>query len=205
MDEQNKSQLKGQATIEKPKKAPLRKRIIDYLFSSKIDDMFTYLLKYTFGPAVRQLGYNLVVNAAQMAILNGNPSGQQPTNTAGYYQPGRGYISASQPFNYNAMSTQYSQALPQPANVPRNNVNSDYRYITFGYKDDAQTVIDRMRNLTMAYQRATIRALYENAGLTPPANDWTIDSYGWRSVEGAHPMITTDGRWMIEWPPIMTV
>jgi hypothetical protein len=74
--------------------------------------------------------------------------------------------------------------------------------VSFTTKDVANTVLDRMKNLLVLYGKVKIGDFYRSAEVSPPANNWTLESNGWYDLTGAQPIMTTDGRWILSLPPV---
>ena len=189
--------IKGTAKIEK---RTLSKKLVDFLFSDKIDSIGLYLLQEVLGPSLRDLLYRTIVGAASMSIYGGMQNGAPgsalsqrysgakrdpvPYNTMsnGYYGPSYGYSPAPQPGIY----------------APRMSLND----ISFDTKDDAYLVLDRMNHEIGRYQKVRVADFYIFAGITGQEGNWALQGNGWYDLRDAKPIMRTDGRWIIDFPPI---
>lgn len=193
-EERREKVIKGTAKLEKK---PLGKRVVDFLFSDRLDSMGNYLVHTYLGPGLANLFYNLGVGALGMLFGRG---GGVPPQQSGYI-PGYGYRSAQTvPVNYNGMS-QPGYAQPAPGYVSRVTMND----ISFDTKDDAWLVLDRMTRECQRYGRVRVADYYLFAGITGQEDNWTLQSSGWYNLGDAHPMLRTDGRWVIEFPPVQSI
>lgn len=185
--------IKGSAKVDKPK---LSKKVIGFLFSDKLDSIGTYLAQCIIGPSIKQLIYNMTTGALQMALFNGGAAPQ----SSGVYIPGYGYQNARRdpPTPYNTMSNP-GYAQPQPGLYgPRVTLND----ISFDSRDDAYLVLDRMARELNRYGKVRVADFYTFAGITGQEGNWTLQANGWYSLADAHPMLRTDNRWIIEFPPV---
>lgn len=187
--------IKGTAKIEKH--GPGRK-VIDFLFSDKIDSVANYLAYYILGPSLKDLIFKMGTGALQMVLFGGN------TNQAsGNYIPGYGYQPARRdaPTPYNMMSNP-GYAQPQPGIYQQRLGLYD---ISFDSKDDAWLVLDRMNRDIQRYQKVRVADFYTFAGITGQESNWTLQGTGWYSLGDAHPIMRTDGRWVIDFPPVQSL
>ena len=188
--------IKGSAKLEK--RTPTKK-IVNFLFSDKIDSIGTYLMYEVLGPSLRNLAYQLGVGALQMTFFGNNrppmgaiPPSQQYSGArrdyGAYSNPGYGYAQPQQPVI--AAPNGYRQRL-----MPND--------ISFDTADDANLVLDRMRRQLQQFGKVFLRDMYEFCGITGEQDNWTLGSYGWYDLTSAHPIQRTDGRWMIQFPDPM--
>ena len=188
--------LKGKVEVKKKKTS---KKIVDFLFSNKLDDMGSYLVQSFIKPGIANLFYNTIVGAAGALFRPGN---------AGYYQNN---TNSNQPpwiapqTNYSGLSTQAYWGQQRPVTVAQSPYANDYKSVIFTYRDDALTAIDRLAHNISVYGRASVSDFYRAAEVSPPLGNWAIDNVGWHTVQGAHPVMTTDGRWVIEMPPVQNL
>lgn len=194
-DEGKTSVIKGKARIEK--KTP-SKKIIDFLFSDKIDSVANYLAYYILGPSLKDLIFKMGTGALQMALFGGNTVG-----TSGGYVPGYGYQPARRdaPIPYNMMANP-NYAQPQGGYYQQRVSLND---ISFDTKDDAWLVLDRMGREIGRYGKVRVADFYTFAGITGQEGNWTLQGNGWYTLGDAHPMMRTDGRWVIEFPPVQSL
>ena len=186
--------IKGTAKLEKRTPA---KKLVNFLFSDKLDSIGTYLTYEVLGPSLRNLAYQLGVGALQMTFFGNNRPPMAPLPPSQQYSGARrDYGSYSNP----------GYATPQPSMVP---AQTAYRQrlmpndISFDTLDDANLVLDRMRNQIRTFGKVFLRDFYEFSGITGEADNWTLGSYGWYDLNSAHPVQRTDGRWMIQFPDPM--
>ena len=188
--------IKGSAKLEK--RTPTKK-IVNFLFSDKLDSIGTYLMYEVLGPSLRNLAYQLGVGALQMTFFGNNrpPMGAVPPSQqysgarrdyGAYSNPGYGYAQPPQPVI--AAPNGYRQRL-----MPND--------ISFDTADDANLVLDRMRMQLQKFGKVFLRDMYEFCGITAEQDNWTLSSYGWYDLNSAHPIQRTDGRWMIQFPDPM--
>jgi len=188
--------IKGSAKLEK--RTPTKK-IVNFLFSDKLDSIGTYLMYEVLGPSLRNLAYQLGVGALQMTFFGNNrpPMGAVPPSQqysgarrdyGAYSNPGYGYAQPPQPVI--AAPNGYRQRL-----MPND--------ISFDTADDANLVLDRMRRQLQQFGKVFLRDMYEFCGITGEQDNWTLSSYGWYDLNSAHPVQRVDGRWMIQFPDPM--
>lgn len=192
--EQPSKVIKGKAQVDKPK---FGRKIIDFLFSDKLDSISNYLAYYILGPSIKDLLYKMGNGALQMALFGGQSGPSMPP--MGYNNYNNGYSSARRdPMQY-ATPAPYGYAQPQPGLYhPRMSLND----ISFDTKDDAYLVLDRMKHDIGRYGKVRVADFYTYAGITGQEGNWTLQGNGWYDLNMAHPMLRTDGRWIIEFPPI---
>ena len=185
--------IKGKAQIDKPK---LSKRMVNFLFSNKIDSVMNYLAYYILGPSLKDLIYKMGTGALQMALFGGNTQ-----SSSGQYIPGYGYQPVRRdPVPYNTMSTTNAgYANPQPDIYQR---HVSLNEISFDTRDDALVVLDRMRRTLGRYQKVRVADFYTFSGITGQESNWTLQGMGWYSLDNVSPMMRTDGRWIIDFPPV---
>lgn len=188
--------IKGTARVDKPK---FRKKMIDFLFSDKLDSVANYLAYYILGPSLKDLIFKMGTGALQMALFGGNSTG------TGSYVPGYGYQSARRdypPTPYNQYSNPgYAHPAPGPYQPQRISLND----ISFDSRDDAWLVLDRMNREIGRYQKVRVADFYTFAGITGQDDNWTLQGNGWYDLSMAKPMMRTDGRWIIDFPPVMSL
>ena len=186
--------IKGAAKVEKPK---LSRKMIDFLFSDKIDSVANYLTYYILGPSLKDLIFKMGTGALQMALFGGQ-NGNQPPPMG--YNPG--YSSGRRdPYYYNQASNP-GYAQPQPGIYQQRLTLND---ISFDTKDDAWLVLDRMNREIGRYGRVRVADFYTFAGITGQEGNWTLQGNGWYSLNGVSPMMRTDGRWIIDFPPVQSI
>lgn len=189
--------IKGTAKLEKRTPA---KKLVNFLFSDKLDSIGTYLTYEVLGPSLRNLAYQLGVGALQMTFFGNNrppmgaiPPSQQYSGArrdyGAYSNPGYGYAAPPQQPMVPAQTAYRQRLMPND--------------ISFDTLDDANLVLDRMRNQIRTFGKVFLRDFYEFSGITGEADNWTLGSYGWYDLNAAHPVQRTDGRWMIQFPDPM--
>lgn len=186
--------IKGSAKLEKRSAG---RKMIDFLFSDKLDAVGNFLAYNILGPSLKDLIFKLGTGALQMALFGGN------SVSSGGYVPGYGYQTARRdaPVPYNQMSNPgYSQ--PQPGLMTQRLSLND---ISFDTKDDAWLVLDRMGREIGRYGKVRVADFYTFAGITGQEGNWTLQSSGWYNLGDAHPMMRTDGRWIIDFPPVQNI
>jgi len=192
-EEKKEKVVKGTAKLEK--KSP-RKKIVDFLFSDKIDSIGNYIAYQILGPSIKDLIFRMTTGALQMALFGGNTVG-----SSGSYVPGYGYQAARRdPVPYNQMGNP-SYAQPQAGYQQRISVSD----VSFDTKDDAWLVLDRMGREISRYGKVRLADFYIFAGITGQEGNWALQSSGWYNLGDAHPMMRTDGRWVIEFPPVQSL
>lgn len=193
--------VKGSVHVDKPK---FSKKVINFLFSDKIDSIGNYLVTSILGPDLKNLVFRMVTGGIQMALFGGNTVGYGAPSP---YVPGyNGYQTARRdPVPYNTMGApgyQYGYAQPQPTVMtPRIDIST----ISFDTKDDAWRVLDRMGHELRRYGKVRTADFYTFAGVTGQEGNWAIHGTGWYDLTGAMPMQRTDGRWIIQFPPIQNL
>ncbi len=186
--------IKGTATYEKKS---LGKKLVDSLFSDRIDSMFSYISSNIIWPSIKKLILDVGTNALQISLFGG---GSTPGSVGtGNYIPGQGWQPSGgrrEPFAYNQVANpNYGQ--PQVYRPP---VGTDNVY--FQSRDDANLVLDRLRNAIRRYNCARLADFYEASGVTGQEGNWALQGSGWYSIDTAQIMPTTDGRWIIMMPPV---
>lgn len=190
------------ASFVKVEKPSLKKKVLGFLFSDKIDSIGTYLTNYILGPSLRELGFRMITGAAQMALF-GNGTVQNPNANNGLV-PGWGMQNRPNIIPYNTFSQPQptyvqSPIMPQPAmSMGFGGTNE----VTFATKDVANVVLDRMKNVLATYGKCKVADFYRSAEISPPANNWTLESNGWYDLSTAQPIMTTDGRWILGLPAV---
>lgn len=186
--------IKGTAKLEKKS---VGKKVVDFLFSDKLDSISNYLAYYILGPSLKELIFKMVTGAAQMALFGGNTMvNNTNSNQPSYgYQPGR-----RDPTSYSNYSNP-GYAQPQGYYQQRVGLGD----ISFDTKDDAYLVLDRMARELQRYGMVKVADYYNFAGVTGQESNWALQSSGWYNLGNAHPMMRTDGRWVIEFPPVQSL
>lgn len=187
--------VKGSVKVEKKK---IGKRVVDFLFSNRLDDMGSYLMQTYVRPGIGNLFYSLICGAA--GVMFGRGGSVPPPS--GYYQPGYGYQPGRRdPYQYNTVS---NQAYAQPQSVAysqRVSMND----VSFDTKDDAYLVLDRMAREITRYGKVRVADFYIFSGVTGQEGNWALQANGWYTLGDAHPILRTDGRWIIDFPPVQNL
>lgn len=196
--------IKGAVQVDKP---TLGRKMVNFLFSDKIDSVANYLTYYILGPSLKDLVFKMATGGLQMVLFGGNTGNQPPyggySGYNGYYNNyNNGYMQARRDTPYNGYSNPgYAQPQPGIYNPNRVNLND----ISFDSKDDAWTVLDRMNREIGRYGKVRVADFYTFAGITGQEGNWTLQANGWYDLNAAHPMMRTDGRWIIEFPPTQMI
>lgn len=183
--------VKGNVKIEKK---TFRKKVIDFLFSDKIDSVGNYLAYSIFAPSLKEMIFKGFTGALQMMLFGNGTVAQAPQSQA--YQVGR-----REPVPYNTLANP-SYAQPQPSYGAQRVTMND---IVFDTKDDCYMVLDRMSKIIQHYGRARLADYYEAAGITGQESNWALQTSGWYFLGDAHPVMRMDGRWIIEFPPLQSI
>ena len=199
--------ISGTARLESTKmakeKVPLSKKLVNFLFSDRLDSMGMYIGSYVVKPSIMRLLYETGNTALQMLLLGGmNGQNSYPSNNM---MAGNPYSTARRdPVPYNMMAGGYmgNPAYAQPQPVPYNPNRVGLNDISFDTKDDAWLVLDRMSRELMRYGQVKVADFYTFSGITGQESNWTLQSNGWHNLQTAKPILRTDGRWIIEFPPI---
>lgn len=195
----NSPSIKSFVKVEKPS---LKKKVLGFLFSDRIDSIGTYLTNYILGPSLRELGFRMITGAAQMALF-GNGTVQNPNNSNGLV-PGWGMQNRPNIINYAAFSQPQPTYVQSPI-MPQPGMSMGFggtNEVTFATKDVANVVLDRMKNVLAIYGKCKVADFYRSAEISPPANNWTLESNGWYDLSTAQPITTTDGRWILGLPAV---
>ena len=205
---QNKNmQVHGQ--MDKP---TLKRRVMDFLMSDKLDSMGNYLFYCVFGPSMKNLLWQLGAGALSMTLFGSGPAGAPGGMTGGgSYVPGYGWQPARRdPYPYQNQYNGWTQpqqnygygyAQPQPAPMPQQ--QPGLNDISFNTRDDAWLVLDRLGREIGRYGKVRVADFYAAAGFTAPDN-WALQGAGWTSLANVQPTMRTDGRWVIPFPqPVM--
>lgn len=196
-DEAKTKVIKGTARIEKKS---MSKKIVDFLFTDRIDSIFSYIGQFIVVPTLKKLLFDSIVNGANIAI-NGQSSVMTPQyqQSSGTYIPGYGYQSLQRPqVPYNTMANP-TYAQPAPGYFPQRVTLND---ISFDSKDDAYLTLDRMARDIARYGKVRVADFYTYAGITGQEDNWTLQSCGWYNLGAARPLMRMDGRWCIDFPPV---
>lgn len=183
--------VKGTARLEK--RTP-RKKVLDFLFSDKIDSVGNYLAYSILAPSLKDMIFKGFTGALQMMLFGNGSVTQAPQSQA--YQMAR-----RDPVPYSTFSNP-GYAQPQPAYGVQRVTMGD---ISFDTKDDCYTVLDRMARVIQRYGRVRLADYYEASGITGQESNWALQTSGWYFLGDAHPIMRTDGRWVIEFPPIQSI
>ena len=183
--------IKGSAKMDKPK---MSKKVINFLFSDKIDSVFNYLVDYILGPSLKDLIFKMGTGALQMALFGGQQGNNAPP--MGYMNQ---YSTARRDPNYYSNMSNPGYAQPQPGIYQQRVTLND---ISFDTRDDVLLVLDRMNRELQRYGRVRVADFYTFAGITGQEGNWTLQGNGWYSLDGAHPLMRTDGRWIADMPPM---
>lgn len=84
----------------------------------------------------------------------------------------------------------------QPENPKRSGVN--YEEIIFSTRGDAEAVYDRMAELCDTFNAVSVADMYELAEV--PNDNYTLNKYGWTSMEGAQVVRLSGGGFSIKMP-----
>ena len=84
----------------------------------------------------------------------------------------------------------------QPETPRRSGVN--YEEIVFPTRGDAETVYDRMSELCDTFGNVSVADVYELADV--PNDNYTLNKYGWTSMEGAQVVRLSGGGFTIKMP-----
>ena len=84
----------------------------------------------------------------------------------------------------------------QPENPRRSGVN--YEDIIFSTRGDAESVYDRMAELCDTFNAVSVADMYELADV--PNDNYTLNKYGWTSMEGAQVVRLSGGGFAIKMP-----
>ena len=192
----DKQSIKGMSRIEKP---TIKKRVVDLLFSDKIESLGTYIFHTYIGPGLLSIGYNAIVGAAGAIFQGRSTNLGAPAQSSGSYVPGLGWqpSGAQNPYQYN-----------RPYNPGYSNIQSAYPAsvayydITFQTEDAARIAISRMQEVMSKYQKVRIADFYDAAEVSKDGSNWTLNANGWRSLANVYPVLLPNGRWKIEMPPV---
>lgn len=196
-EEKKEKVIKGGAKLEKKS---TKKKIVDFLFSDKLDSIGNYLAYSILGPSLKNTLFNMVTGALQMALFGGNTvvGGQQ----GGRYIPNYGYQPGQRdPYQYNQVSNP-GYAQPQIGMYQQRVGLND---VSFDTKDDAYLILDRMARDVARYGKVRLADFYTYSGISGQEGNWTLQGSGWYTLGDAHPMMRTDGRWVIDFPPVQVL
>ena len=90
----------------------------------------------------------------------------------------------------------YSRGDKQPETPRRSGVN--YEEIVFPTRGDAESVYDRMAELCDTFNAVSVADMYELADV--PNDNYTLNKYGWTSMEGAQVIRLSGGGFAIKMP-----
>lgn len=201
-------EIKNDVRIEKK---PLFKRVVDFLFSDKIDSIGYYIGSQIVKPAILDLLYQSIVGAAGMAIYNTKQVGQGPATdnplARRYAGTQKNYTPYNQPFN--VVGYQQNGEYFAPGSM----VNSGYMSlkptdISFGTKDLALYRLQQCKDAIARYNRLTVKEFFNICEVTPPLGNWAIETSGWYNLDNVTDkdvVPTTSGRWIINFPPTVTL
>lgn len=197
--------IKGSAQVGKKN---ISKKMVDFLISDKIDTVVNYLTYTILGPSLKDLIFKMGTGALQMALFGGQggqqypPMGYNAYNNYGYSGARRDstmYSQLSQPTQYPSYP---GYAQPQPGPYQQRVGLND---VSFDTKDDAYLVLDRMNHDIARYGKVRVADFYTYSGISGQEGNWTLQGNGWYSLQGVQPIMRTDGRWIIDFPPIQPI
>ena len=201
--------LKVQGQVDKQS---LKKKLTDFLISDKIDSVGNYLYNCVFRPGIRNLLWQIGSGALSMFLLGG--MNVQAPNMGGGYVPGVGWQGARRdpyPYQnqYGYMNPQpyngYGYAQPQPGPYQPQPNTPSVNDISYGSKDEAWLVLDRLGQELRRYGKVKVADVYTYSGLTGLESNWVQQTTGWTNLATAQPIMRTDGRWMIQFPPVQMI
>ena len=200
-------------TGQKDKKT-IKQKVANFIASDKLDTIGSYLCNYVLKPGIIGLLWQLGSQALSMSLFGGN-NVQNPNMVGGNYIPGYGYQPVRRdpiPYqNYGMWQNQqpgyggygYAQPQTQPGVVPAGpNQYLNLNDISFDTRDDCWLVLDRMGNELRRYGKVRVADFYNAAGITGQEGNWTLQGRGWTNLATAQPKMRTDGRWIIDFPPV---
>ena len=183
----------GEARIEKKN---VKRKIVDFLFSDKLDSIGSYILYQVIGPSINTLIYNIGSNALRMAFFGNDAPIQSP---GGSYIPGQGYRPAQKdPYAYQQISY---PGYAQPA-VLRQSSRIDINDVSFSTEKAAYDVLNEMCSVIAKFGKVRAADFYEFCGISGEKDNWTLGGIGWYTLANAKVLERTDGRYIIDFPPV---
>lgn len=92
-----------------------------------------------------------------------------------------------------------SYANPQP---PKSNSIYDVGQLCFDDRGDAEAVLLKMRENLAVYKTVSVGDLYDLSGYKVSFTDY---KYGWRNLDSAKILRTTDGKYVIDLPKVSPI
>lgn len=175
----------GKVTV---RKKPLTKRIFEtFVGEEGIDNVFGYLIHDVLVPAAKNTISEMVQGGIEMMLFGERKSNRNSFTRNG----GHTYI------NYGTFANKQDGRR----NIPSRAIaNYSFGEITFQSRGEAEEVLSNLVDLIMDYGEATVKDLYDYAGIE---GDYTARNYGWMDLSSSRVDRVRDGYIIILPKPIL--
>lgn len=174
---------KGKVSIEEDNKG-----FWATFFEDDIYDIWEFIKEDVLKPSIKNLVYDVFVGSLDRALFGGGSHRKrrigernEVTNYSGRYKYGN---------NRNSRTDDIGGSI-----------TDGFESIKFDFKDDAQKVLDKLRQQIKDYDKATVGDFYDFAGITPDDNYSRNERYGWVDLdEYIRPRIRRGGGYYLPLP-----
>ena len=168
--------VSGKATVKKKSGIV---RLADVFLPEDVDSVKSYIIFDILIPKIKYGVHDIVSEAWDSFCGISGRSGSRGTASKVSYVP----------------YDRYSRDK-QPETPRRSGVN--YEEIVFPTRGDAESVYDRMSELCDTFGNVSVADIYELADV--PNDNYTLNKYGWTSMEGAQVVRLSGGGFAIKMP-----
>lgn len=165
----------------KQKKKSVGRRISEFFFESNGKDVLSYLIEDVIRPRAKDILYDIIVGGADAKIY-GRGTRRRSSSSSSYERD-----DYENRFKTNRTSRR-SEDKPK-----RRGVFDLEEYLDD--RQDAQNVLDAMKDRIKRYQSVTVGDYYDLLGKTCPGDYTTVD-YGWDDLEDVHVRHSRDGYYI---------
>lgn len=156
-------------------------KFFETFFAEDLHKVKDYLLKDVIVPTIKDTMWTVIARGSERMIFG--EAGHTPKN------PKLPYV------NYNGL---FKQPTNQSSTTSSNNNQYSVDNIILEDRGDAERVLDAMKSHIAEYGAVSISELYEFIG--EPIGDFTTTRWGWRSLNTAGIMRTSNGGYKLDLP-----
>lgn len=146
-------------------------------------------------PAVKKTMVDMVTTFINTLFYG---SGRAPQGQGGYPN---GQVSYNRYYQQSAPPRTYDTRYSTPANNSRLTV-FDYRYLNWPSKDQADFVLNQLRDILITYSIVRVSDVFDLGGQQCP---YTAERYGWTNLMNAQSYRGQDGLWYLDLPKAMPI
>lgn len=168
--------VSGKATVKKKSGIV---RLADVFLPEDVDSVKTYIVFDILIPKIKSGIHDIVSEAWDSFCGISGRSGSRGTASKVSY------------VSYDKMSQNKQIDSPRRSGV-------NYEEIVFPTRGDAESVYDRMAELCDTFNAVSVADMYELADV--PNDNYTLNKYGWTSMEGAQVIRLSGGGFAIKMP-----